>query len=216
MDRYYFEEYIKTLNLDSPTIQYQKISSINSDLKLQLAKMYCTLFNADNKNFIAMFGTTGRTVPEGLWTEEPYSIDTALSLILDYMSAKYIGIVATTGIPGLDEIKALGACIYKKSSFDELSSKGYEVPFLVPDSVELWSGIDTFRRPAQIQSQPLKDLSSKMRNELVNSYKTKNSILMYSSTNNPVMVNALKKDNFTIVEKLTTFGNRFQAFKIIS
>jgi hypothetical protein len=54
-----------------------------------------------------------------------------------------------------------------------------------------------------------------MRNKTIQIFKNEKSVLIYSSSNNPIMVKSWKKDGFTIVEKTTAFGNRFQAFKLI-
>jgi hypothetical protein len=110
----------------------------------------------------------------------------------------------------------VGASIYQVRNFDELKEKGYTIPFDIKENdVEVWCEIDTFRRDVIINGKRVKYLSNKMRNKTIQIFKNGKSTLIYSSSNNPIMIKSWKKDGFIIVEKTTAFGNRFQAFKLI-
>jgi len=180
----------------------------------ELAKIYCTLFNSDNKAVLTILNIPGRTKKEGLWDESPYTLDICKKIIKNFASSEYFGVVALA--KNINKDLVVGASIYQVRNFDELKEKGYTIPFDIKENdVEVWCEIDTFRRDVIINGKRVKYLSNKMRNKTIQIFKNEKSVLIYSSSNNPIMVKSWKKDGFTIVEKTTAFGNRFQAFKLI-
>jgi hypothetical protein len=213
MTNYLFEEYLAPLQLTDSEIKFKRISKITKDEKLQLAKMFCTLFNADNKQVLKELNIRGRTVPEGLWAEEPYSLVKSMGIIKDYMFDQYFGVIAIGTTAAGEQV--LGATIFEERSLKALVKKGYEVPFNFPNNARVWAAVDTFRRPIVVNNEPVKYLANRMKNEVIKIYKGKGPVLMYSSTNNPMMIKSWEKDGWTVVNKETTFGNKFQAFKLI-
>jgi hypothetical protein len=212
MNEFFFEKYQVPLIFKDLEIKYKKVSDITDNERIQLAKMYCTMFNSDNKNVLRQLNIRGRIVPEGLWTEEPYSLERCVNIIKNYMLDQYFGVVAYTA--NNSEKMVLGATIFEERSLAAITEKGYKIPFNFPDNVKFWCVIDTFRRDVLVNNKPLKYLANKMTNEVINLFKKEEPILMYSSTNSPIMVKSWKKDGWTIIEKETTFGNKFQAFKL--
>ncbi|HOV97855.1 MAG TPA: hypothetical protein PLW49_02475 [bacterium] len=149
-----------------------------------------------------------------MWDESPYTLDICKKIIKNFASSEYFGVVALA--KNINKDLVVGASIYQVRNFDELKEKGYTIPFDIKENdVEVWCEIDTFRRDVIINGKRVKYLSNKMRNKTIQIFKNEKSVLIYSSSNNPIMVKSWKKDGFTIVEKTTAFGNRFQAFKLI-
>lgn len=209
---YFYEPYTKPVHVDSDEITFKRLSEISSIDRKELAKIYCTLFNQDNKIVLNELGIKGKSSESGIWNEVPYFLSRCRDLIDDYVSDKYFGVCAY-GTANNKKIP-IGACIYQLRDLANLKSKGYKIPFDIPNNVEYWCAIDTFRLELVVNGIPIKGLANKMRDKVIDFYKKQCPVLEYSSTNNPVMVKSWKKHEFVIVNKETTFGNKFQAFKI--
>ncbi len=209
---YFYEPYTNPVNIDNDEVTFKILSEISSTDREELAKIYCTLFNQDNKIVLKELGIKGKSSDSGIWNEEPYLLSTCKNLLNDFVSDKYFGVCAYC-IANNKKIP-VGACVYQLRDLDNLKSKGYEIPFDIPNNIECWCAIDTFRVELMVNGSLIKGLANKMRNKVIDLYKKQRPVLEYSSTNNPVMVKSWKKHNFVIVNKETTFGNKFQAFKI--
>lgn len=94
--------------------------------------------------------------------------------------------------------------------------KGDKIEMEIPENTEFWCEVDTFKIEVLQNGVRISGLTQKMREEILSKYKNSNPILLYSSTNNPYMVKAWKKDGFEIVDRMTTFGNKYQSFKLIN
>ncbi len=210
---YFYEPYTKPLPVDTERFTFKKLSEISFLDRDVLAKIYCTLFNQDNKLLIKELGITGKSTEVGIWNEKPYFLPTCKDVINDYVTDKYFGVCAY-GVVGGKRVP-LGACVYQLRDLDNLKSKGYALPFNIPDNSEIWCAIDTFRVDLVFNGKSVKGLANEMRDYVDKLFKEKNPVLLYSSTNNPIMVKSWRKYGFTIVEKETTFGNKFQAFKLV-
>jgi hypothetical protein len=209
---YFYYPYTKPVHLDNDKITFKRLSEISSTDREELAKIYCTLFNQDNKIVLKELGIKGRSIDSGIWYEEPYSFSRCNDLLTDYVTDKYFGVCAY----GAADNKKIpvGACVYQLRDLDNLRNKGYKIPFDIPNNVECWCAVDTFRVELMVNGSLIKGLGNRMRDKVIDFYKKQRPVLEYSSTNNPVMVKSWKKHNFVIVNKETTFGNKFQAFKI--
>lgn len=210
--KYFYEPYTNPLNIDSEDFIFKKLSDINNADKEELAKIYCTLFNQDNKIVIEKLRIKGKSCELGIWSEKPHSLYGCRNLLNEYVSNKYFGVCAY----GLSNNKKIpvGACVYQPRDLDDLKSNGYKIPFEIPTNIEYWCAIDTFRLELMVNGIIIRGLVNKMRDYLIKQYKNEYPVLQYSSTNNPVMVKSWKKYGFTVVNKETTFGNKYQAFKI--
>ncbi|RJR27202.1 hypothetical protein C4561_02825 [candidate division WWE3 bacterium] len=209
---YIFKEYIDPINIKSG-IRFIKLSEVSNNHINELAKMYCTLFNSDNTNLLKLLDIAGRTNKEGLWSNEPYTYEVCTDIITDYMSENYFGVVALGKAENKDLL--IGASIYQIRSLAKIQENVGIIPFKVPEDTEVWCEIDTFRREVTLDGNKVKYLSNKMRFYVLKMYKGNKQVLIYSSTNNPVMLKSWKKDGFTIANKPTSFGNNYQVFKLI-
>lgn len=209
---YFYEPYTKPIQIDNDEITFKKLSEISSTDIEELAKIYCTLFNQDNKIVLKELDIKGKSTDSGIWNEQPYSLSMCMGILNDYVTDKYFGVCAY-GTANNRKIP-VGACVYQLRDLDALKSKGYEIPFDIPNNIESWCAIDTFRVELIVDGGLIKSLAVKMRDKVIDFYKKKSPVLEYSSTNNPVMVKSWKKHNFVIVNKETKFGNKYQAFKI--
>jgi len=210
---YIFDKYIEPVSIKNK-ISYIKIVDVSKYHICELAKIYCSLFNSDNKAALTKLSIPGRTIKEGLWDEAPYTLDMCKKIIKDFTTSDYFGVVAVS--KNINKDLVIGASIYQIRNIDELKDKDYKIPFDINENkVDLWCEVDTFRRDVVFAGQKVKYLSNKMRSKTLQLFKNEKSVLIYSSTNNPIMVKSWKKDGFTVIEKTTTFGNRFQAFKLI-
>lgn len=210
---YFFEPYTKPIKIDKEDFVYKKLSEISHLDIEELAKIYCTLFNQDNKLLIKELGIKGKSAELGLWNEKPYSLAICEDIIKNYVTDKYFGVCAYGVVES--KIAPLGANVYQLRDINNLKSKGYSIPFSIPESTEFWCSIDTFRMDLVFNDNLIKGLVSKMRDEVIALFKKQNPVLLYSSTNNPIMVKFWMNYGFTVVNKETTFGNRFQAFKLL-
>lgn len=204
---YFFEPYTKPITIDKEEFTYKRMAHISPIDIEELAKIYCTLFNQDNKQLIKELGIKGKSTEVGLWNENPYILSTCVDIISDYMTDKYFGVCAY----GLVESKRvpLGACVYQLRDINNLKSKGYLIPFSIPVETECWCAIDTFRLDLVFNGKLIKGLASKMRDEVIALNKKQNPVLLYSSTNNPIMVKSWASYGFTVANNETTFGNKF-------
>ena len=210
---YIFYKYIEPVSIKDK-ISYIKISKASKHHICELAKIYGTLFNSDNRNVLDKLNIFGRTKKEGLWDEKPYTLEICKRIIKEYASSNYFGVVAISKNDKKDIV--IGASVYQAINYEKLKEKGIEIPFNIKeDEVEYWVEIDTFRREANLLGTKISYLSNEMRNRALNLFKKEKPVLIYSSTNNPVMVKAWEKDGFTIVKKKTNFGNKYQAFKLV-
>ncbi len=210
---YFFKQYTKPIPIDKDEFTYKKMSEISSSDIEELAKIYCTVFNQDNRHLIKELSIKGKSTELGIWNEKPYSISSCLEIISDYVSDKYFGVCAY----GLVKSKKIpiGASVYQLRDINNLKSKGYIVPFSVPENTEFWCSIDTFRADIIFNGTLIKGLANKMRDQVIAHIKKQSPVLLYSSTNNPRMVKSWVNYGFTIVNKETACGNKFQAFKLI-
>jgi hypothetical protein len=209
---YFFDPYTKPIQIDNDEFTFKKLSEISPADKEELTKIYCTLFNQDNKIVLTELGIKGKSTDSGVWDEEPYSLSTCRFLLDDYATDKYFGVCAYGTIN--NKKIPVGACIYQLRDLGNLKSKGYEIPFDIPNNIEFWCATDTFRVELTVNGSLIRGLAKKMRDKVKDFYKKQWPVLEYGSTNNPVMVKSWRKHGFVIVEKETTFGNRFQAFKM--
>jgi hypothetical protein len=209
---YILNEYINPISIEG-SIKYKKLSESSVYEITELAKIYCTLFNADNIKLIKKLGIQGRTNRGGLWDEETYTLDRCNKIICDYVTGNYFGVIALGRTKTGESV--IGASVYETWEEARLLKKGYTVPFKIPEGVKVWCEADTFRRDVKKDHEKLKYLAKGMRNFVLETYKGNEVVLICSSTNNPVMVKSWKEDGFTIVEKFTAFGNKFQSFKLV-
>jgi hypothetical protein len=211
MELNYFGEYILSVDIDSFEILNLK-NAPKEDI-LNLAEMYCTLFNSDNKKFLKLNKKKGRTLDEGIWYEKPFDYKKCINIINNYVEKNYIGVYAA-GFKGNEKF-VLGAVVMKKTSLVEMKKEGFDSPFDLTKISEFWKGVDTFKREFTVKGRRATNFSSILRHKLVEMNKTKHHTLIYSSTNNPVMVKVWKKEHIYVIEKTTKDGNKFQGFKVI-
>lgn len=193
---------------------FKTFKDLTQDQHRELAMLFATVFNADNINVLEELGIQGKTLNEGLWAEEPYTLDDALEIIKDYLDERYLTCVALEKDSGNDSV--IGAMIIQKRDKQNMISKGYKIEMAIPENTEFWCEVDTFKREVLQNGVRISGLTQKMREEILSKYKNSNPILLYSSTNNPYMVKAWKKDGFEIVDRMTTFGNKYQSYKLIN
>ena len=210
--KYLYKEYLEPIEIDS--FRIVKLKEATKTQLTELAKMYCTIFNADNKEVIKKLNITGKTLKEGLWNEEPYTKKLCEEILNDYKTENYIGVMALGKVKNKEV--PLGALVIQIRDLQSLQKKGYAIPFDIPNNTKFWCGIDTFKRDITMDGKILRHLAIIMRNTLVDMYEGIDPILIYSSTNNPVMVKSWKNDMFTVIEKETTFGNKYQSLKLIA
>lgn len=209
--KFIIDKYLKPVEIDS--FFFTKLEFLNKNQLRELAEIYTTLFNADNINVIKELGLQGRTVTEGLWVEDPHTVENSIETLEYYLSNHCLSAVLM-GIKDSNEI-VIGALIIEKKDMDNLVSRGYQLSLELPKNVEFWCEVETFKREITLKGEKIRNVSKLMRDEVIKNYKNKNPILIYSSSNNPYMVKSWKNDNFIVVQKMTTFGNKFQSFKLI-
>ena len=207
----YFDEYLKSIDIDR--FEIKKLSQANNEELKDLSKMYCTLFNTDNKKFIKKNKINGRTVKEGLWDEEPYTLKDCSKKSEEYSKGSYLGVIAV----GYKENEkfVLGAIITKLSSKEEMNLEGYSCPFDTEYIREYWMGMETFKREFTVRGRRARHFSSIMRHKLIEFYRDPHHILFFSSTNNPILVKTWKNEKIYVIEKNTTDGKKYQGFRII-
>jgi hypothetical protein len=213
---YLYSEYLRPLSIQKDSIQFVNINTLTKEELEKVSKLYMSLFNSDNKNLIAQLGIKGRTVLEGLWLEPAYTVERIGHVIATFLHENSYGIVAFGKT--LDGKKALlGSSVWEKRNVEQMESKDYLPPFSFSEKADVWCEIDTFRRDLLDEhGVAIKGLASKMRKQITESVKRSGvPLLIYSSTSNPQMVRSWQKDGWTILEKETTFGNKFQAFKYL-
>ena len=207
----FYKEYLDSIDIDRFEI-IRLSDSKHEDLE-ELSKIYCTLFNADNKKFLKQNKTLGITAKEGIWDEEPYSYKECLRKNKEYASGNFLGVISI-GFKG-DGRFVLGAVITKVSSKNEMNLEGYSCPFDTENILEYWMGMDTFKREFTVKGRRARHFSSIMRHKLIEFYRVPKHTLFFSSTNNTVMVKAWKNEKIYVVEKTTADGNKFQGFRLI-
>lgn len=207
----FYKEYLHSIDIDK--FEIIKISDASHQDIEELSKMYCTLFNANNKKFLKQNKMSGLVSKEGIWDEEPYTYKDCLRKNKEYTSGNYLGVI---GLGYKDEEKfVLGAIITKKSTKEEMNLEGYSCPFDTENIKEYWMGMDTFKREFTVRGRRARHFSSIMRHKLIEFFRVPHHTLFFSSTNNPVMVKAWKNERIYVVEKLTADGNKYQGFRII-
>jgi hypothetical protein len=209
---YLYPKYLESIEIES--LQFTPLNNLSQTQLTELAKLYATTFNSDNIEVIKELGIKGKTLPEGLWHEEPYTLERALEAVTEFLNPGYHSIVALGRTRETSEI--IGLFVIQKKDKTHFESRNYKAPFELPENVEYWNEVDILRRESTLNGQPLKNLSGQMRDEILKTIPTQNPILLYSSTNSPNMVKAWKKNDFAVIERETTFGNKFQAFRLIS
>jgi hypothetical protein len=208
---YLYPKYLESVEIES--LEFTPLNNLSQIQLTELAKLYTTTFNSDNIEVIKELGIKGKTLPEGLWNEEPYTLEKAFEAVTEFLNPEYHSIVALGKTKETSEI--IGLFVIQKKDKVHFESRNYKTPFEVPENVEYWNEVDILRREVALDKNRLKNLSGKMRQEILKSIHTHNPILLYSSTNSPIMVKAWEKNDFTVIERETIFGNKFQAFKLI-
>jgi len=209
-------EYIEKEFLEPKEIKnytFKTLKDLSDSQRYELARIFTTVFNADNINVIKELGIEGRTVKEGLWVEELHTVSDSLEVINSYLGNEYLSCVLLEKSNKEDIV--IGAMIIQKRDLENMTSRGYEINFEIPAGTEFWCEVDTFKREVSQSGKRISGLTQKMRNEIILRNKKENPVLLYSSTNNPFMVKAWQNDGFEVIEKMTTFGNKFQSFKLI-
>ena len=207
---YFYPNFQKEVYVEE--ISYLDIPSLSFEQKQELAKFYANTFNSDNKFLIKKLKISGKSVPEGLWDEDPYTLEKALSLIEEYSKPIYQTIAAFNN---QNKNEILGAFILQKRDKNHFDSRNYLAPFQIPEDAEYWDEIDILRRDFFYKKEKIKNFTNMMREEILKKIVSNNKILLYSSTNNPNMVKSWQNNGFSVIERNTTFGNKFQAFKLI-
>jgi len=124
---YIFDKYIEPVSTENQ-ISYIKIADASKYHISELAKIYCTLFNSDNKAVLTILNIPGRTKKEGLWDESPYTLDICKKIIKNFASSEYFGVVALA--KNINKDLVVGASIYQVRNFDELKEKVIQFPLI--------------------------------------------------------------------------------------
>lgn len=203
-------EYLKPVEIES--YHLKTIKELSEEQIIELSRIYRNLFNADNKNVIRELGIKGRTIEEGLWNENPYTLEDSVKIIREFFNESY----ATSILMGQDKGKeiVLGALVVLKRDLENMTSRGYIIDFQIPEGTEFWCEVEVFKREVMQDGNKVSGLTKLMRDKVIKEIHNSKPILLYSSSNNPYMVSAWKKDGFEVVEKMTTFGNKYQSYKI--
>jgi len=207
--KYLFEEFRGILDVEE--LIFKNIKEVTDEEVLEIAKRYCTIFNEDNIKALDILKIRGKTSEKGIWKEDPYTLESSLEIIEDFKNGDYLGIAALGKFK--NKFYVLGGLTIQKRDKERMLMKGYLPPFDTSQIKEYYCAIDTFRRDFTLNGQKISNFSGLMRKKVIEQGNFDFPILIYSSTNNQMMVEAWRKDGFEVIEKETTFGNKYQAFK---
>ncbi len=93
---YINKNYIQSIGILNNTFIFVKISDLSPKLLSEMAILYASIFNADNKILINQYGFKGNTIEVGLWEEQPYTFERAQFIINNYRNKTTISYALLT------------------------------------------------------------------------------------------------------------------------
>ncbi|OGZ27945.1 MAG: hypothetical protein A2427_00355 [Candidatus Nealsonbacteria bacterium RIFOXYC1_FULL_40_7] len=171
------------------------ISDLSETELAQLALLYMSIFNADNRQLVkAKLIEKGRTQPEGLWNELPWTGESALQQIIKWKDLDRITIVAKD--QNQEATTVLGASTARQTNKQFFIDRGLPVPNIQIE--EFWYITDTLKRPVGL---PLgKTLREKLLNTITQRDGVQFPIYFGARTVNPKMVEIWRKARWNITE----------------